>query len=122
MEGCEMKSDEPVFQLWADRAPSRLTSADCLGSALRSALSAPPDTAPRKNAALRAKDRNQPTQRLHRQKQQEGEYRYRSPLLTLSPLEVTFQCGCLFELRRLSFMLLGCLSCSVLEKWTPGDV
>lgn len=69
-----MKSDEPVFQLWADRAPSQLTSADCLGSALRSSLSAPPDTAPRKNAALRAKDRNQPTQRLHRQKQQEGEY------------------------------------------------
>lgn len=49
---------------------------------------APPDTAPRKNAALcAAKDRNQPLQRLPQQKQQEGKGGRRSLLLTPSFLK-----------------------------------
>ena len=63
-------------------------------SALSLSLSAAPDTAPWKNAALcAAKDRNQPIQRIHRQKHQEGEYRH-PPTLCVSSFSLHIsRCG-----------------------------
>lgn len=53
--------------------PGSISLADVSWLPWLSPLSAPPDTAQSKNAALcAAKDRNQPLQQLQRQKHQEG--------------------------------------------------